>query len=411
MGAMAAVTTPWTPADDLVLKNAVEAGASLESLAKGAVHFSRRYSIEELRQRWHSLLYHPVISADAASQMLEFEHNGPLKSLSVSNAKETRRGNEKRKFDSVRACYYAKRKRIWNEPLDPGAVDFILPPGDSNVNRGYISNKEFKARGFENTYSDTLHDVFPKGVEEQCPPYRVRRISDDLTRGHQNKVRDILMDESCRLGQTPQDLGDRSTFNENCARVGHMESSKELSAHDSEAIENPDISNNISQGFEQNGVYFNSSTGADCDGSYAFLQCSSPLALASDWRTIESMTVQEFSRDFGPIEGVAFNPHEGYGRMKTDFAADFSNALLDLAGVEDMLFAWDDGKDAIDNVDISGLGSLLLNSPDDANVDGNLNSQLPNVADARASVGPDLHVDIPVGSCAGNLDNDLNDRM
>ncbi|GAB2225147.1 hypothetical protein Drorol1_Dr00005935 [Drosera rotundifolia] len=114
------------------------------------------------------------------------------------------------------------------------------------------------------------------------------------------------------------------------------------------------------------------------------------------------MTMQEFSRDFGPIEGVAFNPHEGYGRMRTDFATDFSNALLDLAGVEDMLFTWDDGKDAIDNVDMSGLGSLLLNSPDDANVDGQAVGKLADkptqISDSvyrNGSHAADRNADVP----------------
>ncbi|MCE5165650.1 hypothetical protein HAX54_011287 [Datura stramonium] len=55
------------PEDDLLLKNAIEAGASLESLAKGAVQFSQRFSVQELQDRWHALLYDTVVSAEAAS--------------------------------------------------------------------------------------------------------------------------------------------------------------------------------------------------------------------------------------------------------------------------------------------------------------------------------------------------------
>ncbi|URE06729.1 FHA [Musa troglodytarum] len=40
MGALATLTK-WIPEDDFLLKNAVEAGASLESLAKGAVSLGR----------------------------------------------------------------------------------------------------------------------------------------------------------------------------------------------------------------------------------------------------------------------------------------------------------------------------------------------------------------------------------
>ncbi|KAK1307275.1 hypothetical protein QJS10_CPA10g01317 [Acorus calamus] len=61
MGTITPVTQ-WIPEDDVLLKNAVEAGASLECLARGEVPFSRRFSVQELRDRWHSLLYNPKIS-------------------------------------------------------------------------------------------------------------------------------------------------------------------------------------------------------------------------------------------------------------------------------------------------------------------------------------------------------------
>lgn len=72
MGALAPFSQ-WIPADDILLKKAVEDGASLESLAKGAVHFSRRFTVCELQDRWYSLLYDPVVSEDASSRMIEFE--------------------------------------------------------------------------------------------------------------------------------------------------------------------------------------------------------------------------------------------------------------------------------------------------------------------------------------------------
>ncbi|KAM0022220.1 putative microspherule protein [Helianthus debilis subsp. tardiflorus] len=49
---MATVSSPWIPEDDLLLKNSIEAGASLEALAKGAVNFSHRYTLREIRDRW-----------------------------------------------------------------------------------------------------------------------------------------------------------------------------------------------------------------------------------------------------------------------------------------------------------------------------------------------------------------------
>ncbi|KAF5192507.1 Forkhead-associated (FHA) domain [Thalictrum thalictroides] len=102
----------WIPEDDLKLKNAVQAGASLEALAKGAVRFSRRYTIHEIKNRWHSLLYDPDTSALASAHMVELE----LSSASNSNnSLSDIKGNgnpKKRKDESVRRHYYEERKRL-----------------------------------------------------------------------------------------------------------------------------------------------------------------------------------------------------------------------------------------------------------------------------------------------------------
>ncbi|KAJ0987771.1 hypothetical protein J5N97_006127 [Dioscorea zingiberensis] len=129
MGALAALTK-WIPEDDLLLKNAVEAGASLESLAKGAVHFSRRYTITELQDRWHSLLYDLSTSAEASARIIEIEIE-----LSVSNAPKANRlpsskGKEihgKRKGQSVRSHYYAMRKRVCSEPCNSANLGVLDP--------------------------------------------------------------------------------------------------------------------------------------------------------------------------------------------------------------------------------------------------------------------------------------------
>eukprot|EP00898_Chlorokybus_atmophyticus_P000175 jgi/Chlat1/1158/Chrsp112S08646 len=52
----------WTPRDDLLLKDAMEAGAAMEALAKGAMRFTRRFTLEELRRRWNALLYDPRVA-------------------------------------------------------------------------------------------------------------------------------------------------------------------------------------------------------------------------------------------------------------------------------------------------------------------------------------------------------------
>lgn len=94
----------------------VQAGASLESLAKGAVPFSRRYSVTELRDRWRSLLYDPDVSAEASASMVNLE-------LGKSNGNGIREasgdgGGGKRKAQSIRKQYYAMRKKLCTEVFD-----------------------------------------------------------------------------------------------------------------------------------------------------------------------------------------------------------------------------------------------------------------------------------------------------
>ncbi|KAG1347520.1 putative Microspherule protein 1 [Cocos nucifera] len=123
--------TKWIPEDDLLLKNAVEAGASLESLAKGAVRFSRRFTLQELQDRWYSLLYNSDISAEASARIIEFEIE-----LSISNPPKANRAciskgkdslSGKRKGDSVRSHYYTKRKRVCHEPCSSANPGFLVP--------------------------------------------------------------------------------------------------------------------------------------------------------------------------------------------------------------------------------------------------------------------------------------------
>ncbi|XP_043709903.1 uncharacterized protein LOC122658836 isoform X2 [Telopea speciosissima] len=131
MGALAPIF-PWIPEDDIKLKNAVEAGASLESLAKGAVRFSRRFTIQELQDRWHSLLYDPYVSAEASDRMVEIEN-----SASNLSSKPNRSGNSKgsgftsgkKNIGSVRRHYHAMRKRICSEPFNSIDISFLVAPG------------------------------------------------------------------------------------------------------------------------------------------------------------------------------------------------------------------------------------------------------------------------------------------
>ncbi|CAM8894187.1 unnamed protein product [Rhodiola kirilowii] len=123
--------TPWIAQDDVLLKNAIESGASLEALAKCAVRFSRRFTLRELRDRWHSLLYDPCESVRASIRMTELEHsNGghASKLCKLASIKESGEKSTKRKAESIRRKYYAMRKRVRGQLIDDNGFDFFGGP-------------------------------------------------------------------------------------------------------------------------------------------------------------------------------------------------------------------------------------------------------------------------------------------
>ncbi|CAK8562187.1 unnamed protein product [Lathyrus sativus] len=106
---------PWTSDDDFLLKNAIETGASLESLAKGVVSFSRWYSLRELRERWHSVLYDSDVSDEASVAMknLELAKSNGKAAKEVAGSAEV--AAPKRKNQTIRKVYNAMRKRLRTE--------------------------------------------------------------------------------------------------------------------------------------------------------------------------------------------------------------------------------------------------------------------------------------------------------
>ncbi|KQK12651.2 uncharacterized protein LOC100838325 [Brachypodium distachyon] len=134
MGALAASTSSgnWLVEDDILLKNAVENGASLEALAKGAVCFSHKFTLQELQDRWSSLLYNPEISAQASARMVEHETelsiSNPAKTHKLFNSKARDFSFKKRKTESVKNLYYISRKKPHNEPCDTNGLGFLIAP-------------------------------------------------------------------------------------------------------------------------------------------------------------------------------------------------------------------------------------------------------------------------------------------
>ncbi|CAN8279271.1 unnamed protein product [Cochlearia groenlandica] len=159
MGALVHVVS-WIPEDDLLLKNAIEAGASLEALAKGVMHFSRRFSISELQDRWHALLYDPVVSAEAAFRMTEIELSNPsfpTKFARTGYSKDEKSSSRKRKAKNLRSAYHSLRKKFCTEPFNSLDLGFLVPPNDSH----FVDNGDAPHFGFEDSDLDIINSAFP----------------------------------------------------------------------------------------------------------------------------------------------------------------------------------------------------------------------------------------------------------
>ena len=87
----------------------LQAGASLEALAKGAVQFSRRFTFQELQDRWYTLLYDPDISAQASARMGDLQRSASNLSSELNRSDKAKQIPEKRKFASFHKQYYAMR--------------------------------------------------------------------------------------------------------------------------------------------------------------------------------------------------------------------------------------------------------------------------------------------------------------
>ncbi|EEF52660.1 conserved hypothetical protein [Ricinus communis] len=342
MGALAPLSS-WIPEDDLLLKNAVEAGASLESLAKGAVQFSRKFTVRELQERWHSLLYDPIVSAEAAFHMIEFERSAstlPSKFSKSGNSKESKSVSGKRKAESIRNCYYALRKRIRNEPFNTMDLSFLIAPTDSN----FIGNEDepFSGNciledpvsthfGLQGTNLDIMHHSFPE-------------IGDDasahaLHAQFQNTIgEDYPVEQDIVHEEIPHIHGENiwDTFSLPC---------------------NDDTKNTCLSEYDVHG------------------ESSLKLEIPSEeMKNVNAST-------------------EGY-------LAELSNSLLNFTNEEELLFTDVDGKDAIDKSYYDGLSSLLLNSPNDISQE-----RMPDITEPDSSLTPDYIVN-QCGASHGELDED-----
>lgn len=126
------------------------------------MQFSRRFTFEELKDRWHSLLYDPQISEEASAHMAEVERSSFPNQWRPDKLECGVKGfvysSGKRKAESVRKCYYAMRKRICNEPLMD--INILSNFGDGNERES--------ADNLGPDFDMRHHQFFPEGNTSFC---------------------------------------------------------------------------------------------------------------------------------------------------------------------------------------------------------------------------------------------------
>ncbi|KAF8377886.1 hypothetical protein HHK36_031274 [Tetracentron sinense] len=434
MGAFAPISH-WIPEDDLLLKNAVEsganrsvtvktlaarlvisssnvvsdavAGASLESLAKGAVQFSRRFSVRELQDRWHSLLYDPDISAKASAHMVEFElsaTNIPSKSNRSGYSKENELVPGKRKVESVRRHYYAMRKRNRNKPCNTIDLSFLKGPSVHNCtgNRGGCQEQlplhyepavgncmlgDHITNHFGQNF-DIVHHAFPQMVEDAAAAAdSIGGPAHAYHTGHCNSLEDVYgfvenvspvsVEEDVGNGirhsfehnnvqkDIPHILGKDMSALGNCSGVEEMGSSQSLpmgNILEKDELEAKPLSTfnsinnipgNVCSGFGGS-QGFNSPV-SDCSASFHQMGYSSPLPRMPIWKTIEDISAPAM-----PIDGSLGHKEQAAGDTLT--FPDDDGKKINSSGC-DVVHSESKMKDRMsgDEGDFAELSNSLLN--------------------------------------------------
>ncbi|KAG2692680.1 hypothetical protein I3760_08G063600 [Carya illinoinensis] len=449
MGSLAPVSY-WNPEDDLLLMNAVEAGASLESLAKGAVQFSKRFTVREVQDRWHSLLYDPVISTEASARMIAFDRSAtiPMSKFSrSSNSKEIKPIYGKRKAGSVRNCYYALRKRICNVPFNSMNMNFLDAPDNGN----FIGNGDEPLSGdpISNNFGlqgSNLDAVFPQNqINSSIATDGTAAAAHSFHPGLQHPGDKDYLIGKANIYEDTRTFGANLHFSRNSSGVEELGRPKQVMAHnlfksDDLCVEPSStfdqIDNdpgNICSDFEGNQVF--NSPMSECGASFHNLGFSSPVHGMPIWRTVEGIVDPSMAVDVGLREkdiysGVRFElPNDDDARNATTLGYDgqldfklkietpcdglksptastegyleeLSNSLLNFTNEEDLLFMDVYGKDIIDKSYYDGLSSLLLNSPNDAS-----QNHTPCMTEPQASVSQETYLNNPSNACPGELEN------
>ncbi|KAK4794956.1 hypothetical protein SAY86_012950 [Trapa natans] len=370
MGALAP-DVRWIPQDDLILKNAVEAGGSLESLAKGAVRFSRRFTLRELVQRWYSLLYNPLISAEASVHMVELERSAPKLPSKLSNSKYVKGSKNfsmKRKSSSVRNCFYSFCKRARNDPINseyPAGPNYesCHQVEDDDVTWNHMLG-DSNSPLFELQESDLeiLRAAFPDIIMND-----VNNTTTFMDTDVEKPTRDFPVEQDDLSKEMPGPLGKESSCEE-------LFGAKSLGLKQLLPGFAPTNHNgkDVCQGMEQNGAL-------NYPVSFHGLDPSSPLPDAHICEDVGDIPVPlPTSQSYLSLEEVfPIDDRETYTENQSGASAALADLsyLLDFTKEEELLSLGVDMKDVFDMSYFDEWSSLLHNTPIDVNPErGTVNS-------------------------------------
>ncbi|XWS24435.1 hypothetical protein CRYUN_Cryun28dG0101800 [Craigia yunnanensis] len=438
MGALAPVVSSWIPEDDVLLKNAIEAGASLESLAKGAVQLSRKFTVQELQDRWRSLLYDPVVSEEASSLMIEFERSASTLSSKfgrTGNSKDNKSLSGKRKSESIRSCYYALRKRIRNEPFNSMDLSFLTAPNDGN----YVGIEDEPLPGscmlgnpisdhfrVEDTNMNIMQCSFPQILADGGAAIRDRCATDGFQTTTHMQDDDGLPAEPINIHkEIPHVHRENQFLIESGSGIEELHEPNELPVHS--LFKANDLMVKPSSTFDQ----INNDPENICSEFEGYKVFNSPVVECgfSIWRTDEGLSAPAIpaADGHGEKDAHAGDIHElpgddigrsnhasghdvGMGsKLESEIPCEeLENSTANTEGylveitntlMNDEPFFMDiDAKDVIDKSYFDGLSSLLTSSPNNSNQD-----QMLGVTEAMTSETQD-NLEKVSCSCPGELD-------
>lgn len=340
----------------------LQSGASLEALAKGAVQFSQKYSIGEIKERWHSIVFDADVSSEASAAMIR------LKEQDIVSVK--------RKPVRARDSYYAMCKRMRKEAQNSMDFNFLVEPeNDIYAVNGDVSlalncvpegstwnqfpNHDPANYGLPENIIDA--DVAINGVTDQA---FYTGVDDTLgenffigqnhmpVEDHQIIEGNQIIEDNVPLNGAAEEMG--IPLEIDIEKFIRDEDVEEISLSSFQQINNDPA--NLCSEFDEDCLF--DSSELECGDSFDDLQLSSlpDIPDIPDWRTEEH-------------DGIPCHGSKDSTACEDGYLKELSNDLLTFTGEEELYLMDYVGKDGIGKSYYDGLSSLLVSSPIDGSSD------------------------------------------